>query len=88
MVDGLSMAVWFTHSMHRLPCGSVGSVCSISKRHMREEEYEMEGGGSSGYTLSVATMQGILYKYWVADDGSASPTCFLEGEHYLTGRQL
>lgn len=64
----------------------MASVCAFSGRHTRAEEELASDVGGSGYKLSVATLQGILYDYWVGDDGQAPPVCCLEGESFVTGR--
>lgn len=67
----------------RLPCRSTASVCAFSVRYTRAEEDMSPDAASSGYKLSVATLQGILYDYWVGDDGESPPICCLEGESFV-----
>lgn len=81
-----SLSRFLHNTFARLPCRSMASVCAFSGRHTRAEEDMPTDAGNSGYKLSVATLQGILYDYWVADEGGA-PVCCLEGESFVTGRQ-
>lgn len=75
----------------RLPCTNIASVCAVLGPFTRAD---VQGGASGSgedegdaIMIAVATVDGILYEYWLTGLGAkgSAVKCSLEGESYLFG---